>query len=64
MPSKSELQTLLKEQYGINKNITQPLSLEDCKNLLIFLSSQPSIGRLVASFCHNRSAGCYSVSAR
>lgn len=50
MPSKSELQTLLKEQYGINKNVTQTLSLEDCENLLIFLSNKPSVGRLIASF--------------
>ncbi|MBF2029228.1 MAG: hypothetical protein IGS48_21120 [Oscillatoriales cyanobacterium C42_A2020_001] len=50
MSSKSELQTLLKDRYGINKNITQSLSPEDCENLLIFLSNQPSVGRLVKSF--------------
>lgn len=50
MPSKSELQTILKERYGINKNITQSLNLEDCESLLLSLSSQPSVGRLVASF--------------
>lgn len=50
MLSKSELQTILKERYGINKNITQSLSPEDCENLLLSLSSQPSVGRLVESF--------------
>lgn len=55
MPSKSELQTLLKEQYGINKNITQSLSLDDCENLLVTLSNQSSIGKLVESFVEKNS---------
>lgn len=50
MSSKGQLQTILKEQYGINKNITDSLSLEDCENLLVTLSSQPSTAKLVASF--------------
>jgi chromosome segregation ATPase len=50
MRSKSQIQTILKEQYGINKNITQPLSLEDCENLLLLLKNQPSAERLVQSF--------------
>jgi chromosome segregation ATPase len=49
MPSKSEIQTILKEKYNINKNITHSLSLEDCENLLIVLSNAPSAERLVAS---------------
>jgi chromosome segregation ATPase len=48
--SKSELQTVLKDQYGINKNLTQALSLEDCENLLILLNNYPSAGKLVESF--------------
>ncbi len=56
MPSKSELQTILKEQYGINKNITQSLSLEDCENLLILLQNQASVGRLVESFIEKNNA--------
>jgi chromosome segregation ATPase len=55
MPSKSELQTLLKEQHGINKNITQSLSLEDCENLLILLNNQSSVGRLVDAFIEKNS---------
>jgi chromosome segregation ATPase len=50
MPSKSQLQTILKEKYGVNKNITQPLSLEDCETLLLLLTNHPSAGRLVESF--------------
>lgn len=50
MPSKRELQTVLKDRYGINKNITDPLSLEDCESLLLLLGNQPSVGRLVTSF--------------
>lgn len=44
MPSKSELQTILKEKYGINKNISQSLALEDCENLLAVLPSAMVIG--------------------
>ena len=50
MPSKSELQSALKEKYGINKNITQPLSTEECEQLLTLLHTQPSAVRLVGSF--------------
>jgi DNA repair exonuclease SbcCD ATPase subunit len=50
MPSKRQLQTTLKEKYGINKNITQSLSLEDCEALLLMLHNQPSAVRLVDSF--------------
>lgn len=49
MQSKREIQTILKEKYGINKNITQALSLEDCENLLTILSNQTSVENLVRS---------------
>ena len=49
MASKSELQSALKEKYGINKNITQPLSTEECEQLLTLLHTQPSAVRLVGS---------------
>ncbi|MGD1862458.1 MAG: hypothetical protein ACFB0E_21130 [Leptolyngbyaceae cyanobacterium] len=52
MPSKSHLQSLLKEKYGINKNITQSLSAEDCKTLWETLQKQPSSVRLVESLLH------------
>ncbi|MGF1498183.1 MAG: hypothetical protein ACFB8W_15375 [Elainellaceae cyanobacterium] len=50
MPSKSELQNILKEEYGINKNISQPLSVEDCEKLMMLLREQPSVARLTESF--------------
>jgi len=49
MPSKDELQATLKEKYGINKNITQPLSQEDCESLLLLLHNKRSAVRLVES---------------
>ncbi|MBE9109690.1 hypothetical protein IQ273_09715 [Nodosilinea sp. LEGE 07298] len=50
MASKNQLQTVLKENYGINKNVTQSLSLEDCEKLLVLLSNYPSAEKLVESF--------------
>ncbi|MEM9906686.1 MAG: hypothetical protein AAF921_16840 [Cyanobacteria bacterium P01_D01_bin.44] len=50
MPSKNELQTILKEQYGINKNISQPLATEDCEQIVATLQGQPSLVKLVDSF--------------
>lgn len=50
MPSKKELQTILREQYGINKNISQALATEDCEQLLVTLQSQPSAVKIVDSF--------------
>ncbi|NEQ44849.1 MAG: hypothetical protein F6K00_15300 [Leptolyngbya sp. SIOISBB] len=50
MPSKNQLQTILKDKYGINKNITQSLTFEDCESLLLTLQSQPETAKLVESF--------------
>ncbi len=50
MALKNQLQTVLKENYGINKNLTQSLSLEDCENLLMLLNNYPSAEKLVESF--------------
>jgi chromosome segregation ATPase len=47
MPTKDSLQTQLKQRYGINKNITQTLSVEDCEALLRTLADQPETVRLV-----------------
>ncbi|MBE9136364.1 hypothetical protein IQ254_03965 [Nodosilinea sp. LEGE 07088] len=47
MPAKRDIQTILKKEYGINKNITQGLSLEDCENLLILLGQNSTIGKFV-----------------
>ncbi|OUC13430.1 MAG: hypothetical protein B0A82_17365 [Alkalinema sp. CACIAM 70d] len=50
MPSKDEIQSTLKNKYGINKNITQPLSKEDCERLLYLLSREDSAVKLVQSY--------------
>ncbi|MGD1857266.1 MAG: hypothetical protein ACFB2W_23780 [Leptolyngbyaceae cyanobacterium] len=50
MPSKKELQTVLKEKYGINKNISQSLATADCEQLLATLQREPSTVKLVESF--------------
>ena len=50
MPSKNQLQDLLKEKYNINKNITQSLSPEDCEQLLLLLKNYPTAERLVEAF--------------
>lgn len=55
MSSKSDLQNALKEKYGINKNISQSLSAEDCEKLLFFLHDQPSAVKLVQSFISKNS---------
>lgn len=56
MTLKSQLQTVLKENYGINKNVTQSLSLEDCENLLMLLKNYPSAEKLVQSFVEKNDA--------
>ncbi len=50
MASKDELQNALKEKFSINKNISQPLSKEECERLLALLYSEPSAAKLVESY--------------
>lgn len=50
MPSKAELQTILKNDYDINKNITQSLSLEDCERWLHLLRQDASAKKLIDAF--------------
>jgi len=50
MASKAELQAALKEKFGINKNVSQPLSQEECEKLLDLLHQEPSMVRLVVSY--------------
>lgn len=50
MATKQDLQIKLKDQYGINKNISQPLSPEECEQLLFHLEEQSSVLKLVNSF--------------
>jgi chromosome segregation ATPase len=50
MTTQDELQSILKERYGINKNISQALSAEECQRILTLLSSESSTAKLVDSF--------------
>lgn len=50
MPSKKELQSILRERYGINKNVSQALDTEDCEQILMTLQRDPSAARLVSAF--------------
>ena len=47
---KEELQTILKEKYGINKNISQSLAAEECEQLMITLQREVSMVKIVQSF--------------
>lgn len=55
MVSKDELQTILKDTFGINKNISQPLNQEECERLLDLLKSEPSAFKLVQSYAEKNS---------
>lgn len=50
MQSKSELQTILKNRYSINKNVTQSLNRDECEQLLALLTDKPAARNLVAAF--------------
>ena len=50
MATKKQLQDTLKLQYGINKNISQELSPENCERLLALMEQEPSLPELVASY--------------
>lgn len=56
MASKDELQNALKEKFGINKNISKPLSKEECERLLDLLYSEPSAAKLVSSYADKNSS--------
>jgi chromosome segregation ATPase len=55
MVSKDELQAVLKTKYGINKNISQPLNLEECDRLLDLLDREAGAVKLVESFAQKNS---------
>jgi chromosome segregation ATPase len=55
MASKDELQAVLKTKYGINKNISQPLNLEECERLLDLLDREAGAVKLVESFAQKNS---------
>lgn len=55
MASKDELQTVLKSKYGINKNISKPLNLEECTKLLYVLDRETVAVKLIESFAQKNS---------
>ncbi|NJN31883.1 MAG: hypothetical protein HC824_16725 [Synechococcales cyanobacterium RM1_1_8] len=50
MTIKKQLQDQLKQQYGINKNISNSLSPQDCTALLTLLERETSVATLVSAF--------------
>ncbi len=50
MKSKVELQTQLKDQYGINKNVSQSLSRDECAALIERLSQDDSVAKIIAAY--------------
>lgn len=56
MTTKNELQNALKEKFSINKNISQPLSKEECERLITLLCSEPSATKLVMSYAEKNSS--------
>ncbi|MFM6474723.1 MAG: hypothetical protein ACKPGH_14720, partial [Dolichospermum sp.] len=56
MASKSQVQTILKEKYGINKNISEALNKGECEKLLTILDNQPIAVKLVESFAEKNSS--------
>lgn len=56
MASKDELQNILKDKYGINKNVSQALNKDECERLLIILGSESSAARLIESFVEKNSS--------
>ncbi len=56
MAAKDELQNALKENFRINKNISQPLNKEECERLLALLYREPSAAKLVESYADKNSS--------
>jgi uncharacterized protein (DUF3084 family) len=50
MVSKSDFQQVLKERYGVNKNINGAIAKEDYEFILDILQHQPSMVRLIEVF--------------
>ncbi len=55
MGSKDELQNALKEKFGINKNISQTLSKEECEKLIDLLTRETSAAKLINSYADKNS---------
>ncbi|MFM6004193.1 MAG: hypothetical protein ACKPB7_13115, partial [Sphaerospermopsis kisseleviana] len=56
MVSKSQVQTVLKQKYGINKNISDVLDKEECERLLTILEDEPIAVKLIESFAEKNSS--------
>jgi chromosome segregation ATPase len=56
MASKAQIQTILKEKYGINKDISQALKKEECEQLLNILDDEPTTVKLIESFVKKNSS--------
>lgn len=56
MATKAELQTILKEKYGVNKNISQELSRESCERLVAILAQESSVTELVQTYGQKNSS--------
>ncbi len=55
--SKSELQTVLKDRYKINKNISEELTADECRQLLSMLSQgNVSLEKILAAYADKNSA--------
>ncbi len=50
MASKKDLQTQLQDLYKINKNISGPLTRDECEALLLLLAVNPSVTKIVEIF--------------
>jgi chromosome segregation ATPase len=50
MATPDDLQSILKERYGINKNISQALTAEECQRIITLLDSESSTAKLVNAF--------------
>lgn len=55
MTTKQELQTVLKEKHGINKNISKSLNSQECERLLDLLHTESSAVKLIESFIQKNS---------
>jgi uncharacterized protein (DUF3084 family) len=53
--SKADLQTALKNRYGINKNISQVLTQSECQHLLTLLDSDSKAVKLIESLVDKNS---------
>ena len=50
MESKKELQSVLKKQYGINKNISNALDAQQCEQLIEIIKREQAVRLITESF--------------